>query len=839
MKRFIHTNSSSQRFRLTIIGAGGAIGLPASYLASLRNVRLVMIDNGSAAINNSTHTVHTSIVRPNNAVWPFSKAIESWLNNGPFDMRLSLGMVPFGLHSMLQSYCVSENRILEMWKAFRTLGLESREIYLNFDKKFGPITLDGTGRGHLSTPLVADDNEIVLSLREKLSKFGVKSEILTSSKDIQNYVGRLPIRHPGLMVHYPEDFVPDLHQYKTQLLNIISENGGTCLQDTVIGIERDSRGNVTTVITEQGQRIQTDAVFYAGGWKANTFLKDWLGVNLNYHLSVASGVRFALPGHLVNHAIVCGAMFLAPGHDDFGNEITDVAQMFLVNITDPYPSEKHRTQAIKRFHTYFNYQGDIPKIWNCIGRPITTTGLPFIERVAPNMVVALGPGMFGVTTGAGLAQRGLDLLLDNKIHLDHAFFERQSGWKIISSFFQENLTPTKASVKHCFRPSSKSPRVIQLGKRGAMTGVLHQILAQSHDFTVYGAREISAVIRDIQTHPETILLVASHGMQAKLPAHYGKDYVSANQAIEKVLAQAQCQNLSGIIVISGGIPKTILQELILLASNRRVRFVHLPCLGTSMEVLLNAIQSLLPNIENPIKITIEDTFHKGKKESPSAGGSQLLDDVAKRFGTDRLLILVSDFSLQTELTSQYPDATIKVAHTDNEIQRISHQFPGLITVVSRSYRLDAPYHYQHRFTVQENTFTITFEQSVASRAPLVRPVHQVIQKLATLPPGFSGIGISSVLPVIAFKPRSSFTESLRSIIMSLQNADAILSVQTRQAEPDQWIQKLLTDSSGQMIRFQHAPSLSCCMQINAGIDAQPFLISLSTTSAQAPFPNPK
>jgi hypothetical protein len=441
-------------------------------------------------------------------------------------------------------------------------------------------------------------------------------------------------------------------------------------------------------------------------------------------------------------------------------------------------------------------------------------------------VVALGPGMFGITTGTGLAQRGLDLLLDNKINPDHKFFQRQSGWNIISSF----LISPKTSVEHDFRPYSKGPRVIQLGKRGAMTGVLHQTLARSHDIAVYGARDVDFVIRDIQTRPGAILLVASHGMQAKLPAHYDKDYVSANQAIEKVLMQAPCQNLLGFIVISGGIPRNILQELIRLASSRRVRFVHLPGLATSMAVLLNAVRSLLPNIENPTRIIIEDTFHKAKREIPSAGGSQLLAYVVKCFGTDRLIILVSDSSLQAELTSQYPGATIKVARNDNDIQNISHQFPDLITVVSRSYRLDVPYHYQHRLTMQGNMFTITFDQSVTNRAQLIPPIHQVIQKFASLPPGFSCTNISSVLPVITFEPRSSFTEGLTGIIMSLQNANAILSIQTRQAEPDQWIREQLTGSSGQIIRSKHVPSLSCCMRINAAIDAQSFSLSLSKTT---------
>ena len=51
----------------------------------------------------------------------------------------------------------------------------------------------------------------------------------------------------------------------------------------------------------------------------------------------------------------------------------------------------------------------------------------FMEKVAPNVAVALGPGMFDVTLGMGLAQRGLDVLLHKKYHNDRTLLGRQSG----------------------------------------------------------------------------------------------------------------------------------------------------------------------------------------------------------------------------------------------------------------------------------------------------------------------------------------------------------------------------------------------------------------------------
>jgi glycine/D-amino acid oxidase-like deaminating enzyme len=557
--------------RLTIIGSDGAVGLPASYLASLRPLALTTISSQPSTLASSTHTIHTSIVRPNCAIWPFGKALGSWLNNGPFDIRVSPGTLGFGLHCILQSYCVTENQVLRMWKALRRLALESRGVYMELDREFGGIRIGESGRGHLASPFVQDGKEAVLALREKLRAVGVESDLLTSGKELQDFVGRLKVRRPELMVRYPEDFVLDLTRYKTQLLHRVATNGGIHIQDTVTSLEQDSRGNVTTVLTSGGSRIQTDMVFYAGGWKAGHFVKNWLGVNLGSHLNVASGVRFELPGHLVDRSIVCGSMFLAPGHDASGNPVTDVGQMFLVNFTDPYPGKKHRVQAVERFHSYFDYQGDIPKIWNCIGRPITPTGLPFLERVAPNMVVALGAGMFGVTIGTGLAQRGLSLLLDNKSHPDHHIFTRQSAWNITSAFFRDKISPTRTLTQQDPSPSppappfspphQKAPRVIQLGHRGAMTTVLASNLRKTYPYAVYPSRSTAAAIADISAHPHAVLLVATHGPLTKLPAHYGAHYIPANAAIAAVLSAPETRHLSGIVVVSGGMPGAMLEDL--------------------------------------------------------------------------------------------------------------------------------------------------------------------------------------------------------------------------------------------------------------------------------------
>ena len=111
-------------------------------------------------------------------------------------------------------------------------------------------------------------------------------------------------------------------------------------------------------------------------------------------------------------------------------------------------------------------------------------------------------------------------------------------------------------------PSLPKPqRVLQLGRRGAITTVLLERLTSTFDFALYEASQVEAVMKDIKTHHSSVLLVASHDSQATLALGYDKDYISAIEAIETVLTHVKCKSLSSIVTISGGIPQARLQDL--------------------------------------------------------------------------------------------------------------------------------------------------------------------------------------------------------------------------------------------------------------------------------------
>ena len=845
---------------LTIIGSDGAVGLPASYLASVHPIAITTISSQPSALASSTHTVHTSLVRPNCAVWPFRKAFDSWLNNGPLDIKISPRTLGFGLHYLLQSYCVTDEHVTKTWEALRRLAWESRKIYMEFDREFGGIRIGESGRGHLASPFtfMEDDKEAVLALKDKLGALGVESDLLTSAKEIQDYVGPLRIRRPELMVRYPEDFVLDLNRYRTSLVQRVAANGGDHIQDTVTGLERDPGGKITAVITSSGRRIHTDMVFYAGGWRASQFMKECLGISLSSHLAVASGVRFQLPNHLVNRSTICGSMFLAPGHDMMGHPVTDVGQMFLVNFKDQYPREKHRVQALKRFHSHFDYRGDITKIWNCVGRPITTNGLPFLERVAPNMVVALGGGMFGVTTGAALARRGLDLLLKNEKHPDRDNFTRQSAWNIASTFLRDKMSSQKTATRggdvpesspapgssasdspsHLLHPGNP-PHIVQLGERGAMTAVLAANLATTYPHTVYPSRSTAAAISDISAHPHSILLVATHGSLTKLPAHYGMHYISAESAIEAIISAPETQHLAGILAVSGGTSKPWIDDLAQRAKARGISLIYFPTLATSLIVLLKAVRVLLwAGIgKQGTSVTIEDRFHAGKKEVPSAGHSQLIVAMIERFGEDGMAVLVEEKQALEDLKSQHPRMAVDIltagradGDADAVLETARHRFPGLVPVASRSVRAGDAYCCVHRFTLRESGLVVTLEQSLMDRTQFLPPLHYAIEKLAQRPPPFSALEAGAVVPVIDF-PRAaapSLTAGVRTIIQGLKAAGKITRVEVRGApQLSSLVQLLLTDEAGEMLALQHVPELACSLRVVAQIDGQDLSISVS------------
>lgn len=61
---------------------------------------------------------------------------------------------------------------------------------------------------------------------------------------------------------------------------------------------------------------------------------------MSSHLSLALGLRFKLPNHMVDRSIVCGSVFTAPGYDQSRNPITDIGQMFLTDVMDTYLGKK-------------------------------------------------------------------------------------------------------------------------------------------------------------------------------------------------------------------------------------------------------------------------------------------------------------------------------------------------------------------------------------------------------------------------------------------------------------------------------------------------------------------
>lgn len=210
---------------------------------------------------------------------------------------------------------------------------------------------------------------------------------------------------------------------------------------------------------------------------------------------------------------------------------------------------------------------------------------------------------------------------------------------------------------------------------------------------------------------------------------------------------------------------------------------------------------------------------------------QLLAATVERFGEDGVVVFVAEERIREELRSQYPRIAIEVAGgRDDEITEARGRFPGLVPVVSRSFRVDEAYRNQHRFTLQENGITIALEQSLVDRAQLVSPVRYAIEKLASGPPCFCGMEAGAVAPVVDFEPAPSLVAGVRGIIDRLGAVESITHIRVRDVSQDRLIQRLLTDGSGKMLRFQHTPELSCSLHVAAQIDGQDFSISVSTES---------
>jgi glycine/D-amino acid oxidase-like deaminating enzyme len=825
---------NAEKPTLIIIGGRGAIGTPASYLAVRKQLRVIVIDDGLSAFDNSTHTVHTSIVRPNKAIWPFMQALRSWRQGGPLDIRLSPSIIPFCWRAFLQSYLVRDKTIRGMWQACRSLAFESQKMYAEIEADLGPLKLGGLGRAHLSSPMIPSDRDIVLNLRAKLDAFGVESDVVEDARQIQSYVGDLVVRAPEVMVKYPEDFVLDLHKYKSRIFRKVIDNGGMFLNERAVGLDIGGNGRVNAVLTDKGNRVESDFVLCTGGWRIKEFLNASIGLNLNGDLTVAAGVRFRLPQKMVNRSVVCGPMFLAPGRGADGNECTDIGQMFLINFEDTVTHQKHVLQAIDRFHTYFDYQKDIGRVWNCVGRPITPSGMPFVEKVSPNMVVSLGAGMFGATIGPGLANRSLDLLCDDVEHPYHSAFGRQRTWDIALAYVQ-NLMPTQKAIavdRGAESPEDHGanmpqPRVIQIGRRGSMTKAITQNLSGPFQVSVFGASDVQGVLSEMRNSPESVILVASHGSRANLPPHYDTDYIRAEDILERVLLEDTAANLTGVVVISGGLDPSRLQHLMAKAKQRRVRFVALPSLATSMETLFHASRGLLEKSKTPRAIFVEDIFHRGKKEVPSMGSIQIVKEIGDSIGWSRLLLVTTDELARMELMRRYPLSRVVLETNHDRLEEYYNGNFDFIPVILKSQRLASGYVYAHRLIFRGDNTQIILEQRVTERDKLIPPLKAVLDTLPRLPQDFTGTGISSVTPFVSCDiAGSSLEQMVASIIEALAKSKSITSVYL--PKDNSRFQGILPEKFLDMVpeeRIRWVPTTSS-LEIHSLVDSQTFQIGI-------------
>jgi hypothetical protein len=331
-----------------------------------------------------------------------------------------------------------------------------------------------------------------------------------------------------------------------------------------------------------------------------------------------------------------------------------------------------------------------------------------------------------------------------------------------------------------------------------------------------------------------VLLVASHGPHAKLPAHYGANYVCANDAISAIFSasELETQALAGIVVVSGGIPKPTIDDLAQRAKTRGIGFVYLPSLATSVVVLLNAVRTLiaaLHHAKSPATlIVIEDTFHREKKEMPSMAHGQLLAVALDRFGDEGVLILVGDEAIRQRLSSQYPRTVVEVARSDDEIESARKQYPRLVPVVSKSFRVNEPYRLQHRFTLRDKDITVTLEQSLTDRKQLVPLAREAIEKLASAPPGFCAMDAVELSQALDFEPTPSLITGVISIIDCLASTKNITRVRVGYGSQDPLIASLLAALSRKELRFERSQELSCNIHVSFVVNRQDFSIYVST-----------
>jgi len=410
----------SDRKDILIIG-GGSIGLNCAYYLLRAGRKVTLIDSGNVADGSSTgnagHIVPSHII-PLAAPGVIAQTIK-WLlrpSTSPFAMQVSFA--PDYLQWLLRFVrnCTQSNvdRALLPLKA---LGELSAQNYAHLIDEEG-IDCHYQPKGLLYLYRQADALRAGCGEAELLRSHGVAATIY-DHKELRRLEPAVTDTVVGGIL-YPGDANLDPGLFLRQLALRVRALGAEIHEHCPVHQLQGSNRRVRGVVTGCGTFCPEEVILAAGSWSPEVVR----GLHLDVPVQPAKGysITMAAPPDTLRHALLLGEQKIAASPMGDLLRFTGRLELSALDMSVSYWQIQTIMSAAR---DYLNFPRRPERVTSWAGlRPTTPDGLPIIGRseLYPNLILATGHAMLGISLGPGTGQLVADIACGRKPVLDPGAF---------------------------------------------------------------------------------------------------------------------------------------------------------------------------------------------------------------------------------------------------------------------------------------------------------------------------------------------------------------------------------------------------------------------------------
>jgi D-amino-acid dehydrogenase len=252
-------------------------------------------------------------------------------------------------------------------------------------------------------------------LASSLGEFGIRAELIDGE--------RLQREEPALRegvaggLHFPDDAVLRPDRYVSELARRVRERGGTIVEQcAAMGFVRSRDGRIATVRTAQGERRPVETLLACGAW-TSAFARE-LGLRVPVQPGKGYSITFSRPSlvptrpMVLRERSVCvtawGSGFRLGSTMEFSGYDASLNRVRLDALTRGAGEYLREPVGALRLEEWYGW------------RPMTWDDLPILGRTRsiPNLTLATGHGMLGVSMSTASARLVSDLICGRQPALD-------------------------------------------------------------------------------------------------------------------------------------------------------------------------------------------------------------------------------------------------------------------------------------------------------------------------------------------------------------------------------------------------------------------------------------